>query len=178
MPLELLNRYNIPFQTWGTGSAKTLNHLLKEIEEGETTLKEEGGELIRETSILYITVKNTLGDLLKEDRQVFRDGRVRRREHPQSASLGEKLKAGEVPSDESIARALKEELGITRFDVHQRTLPLVSVRDSPSYPGLKARFTEHHCEVEIQSEDYRAEGYLEIQHDKTTYFVWHRASRG
>lgn len=173
--ITLLIRHNVPVNSWGKGGTKNLADLLREIEKGETTLSVRDGELIRETSVLFITVRCSPPGSpplrLKEDRQVFRDGRVREREHPYGASLGEKLRAGEKPDAEAVERALEEELGVTSFGILRWDEPRIREQDSPSYPGLRARFTEYHCEVELRRA-YRPEGYVEAQLAKTTYFVW------
>lgn len=46
--INLLTQYNIPIENWGIGEAKTIEHLLREIDSGEIILVEntESQELI------------------------------------------------------------------------------------------------------------------------------------
>ena len=50
--MELLKKYDIPIDKYGTGSYKTLNHLYNEISDGETILVEENGELVRKVQFV------------------------------------------------------------------------------------------------------------------------------
>jgi hypothetical protein len=167
-----LSKYGIDISRFGQGSAKSLEHLFREIESGETQLVEENGRLIRRVSVLAVDVFHEVdGDRLrlKEDRQVFADGRVRRRSMP--TSIGEKLRIEEDPL-EAIARALKEELGISKFDVLTPVRTTTTMEESPSYPGILSKYSSHELGIVIDPTEYREEGYTEIQTDKTTYFIW------
>jgi hypothetical protein len=162
---------------WGKGKAKTLGHLLKEIEAGETVLETKTyGQLLRRTAFLAIEVlyKDDAGAKrykLIEERQVFTDGRERRREN--WWSVAEKLKAGEVDILEATRRALKEELGVDgEFRSWSQIETRVEKTDSPSYPGLKAQFTTFHLIISLNDCQFKPEGYIEVQKDKTTYFTW------
>ena len=108
---SILISYKIPVDEWGKGYAKTLNHLFEEIKNEECTIKEIDGYLVR--TIEYVGVRVLYEDnvtwLLKEDRQVFNDGRIRRRKMPSSVS--EKMKFGEDATI-SASRGISEELGI------------------------------------------------------------------
>jgi hypothetical protein len=42
-----LSEFGIPVWQWGTGTAKEVSHLFREVAEGDSELVEEGGELIR-----------------------------------------------------------------------------------------------------------------------------------
>ena len=164
----------IDTSSWGTGQAKTLAHLQKEIEGGETLLiAGETGELLRKVVVggadIYYQSSDGKKYRLKEDRQVFKDGRERRRDLGQAVS--EKMKPDENPKDAMI-RGIQEELGIngeidlteTRTDVQQVT--------SPSYPGLESEYIRHKFQATLTDEQFRPEGYVEEQSDKSTYFVW------
>lgn len=177
--VALLQKHAIDTTRFGTGSAKTLTHLLAEIVCGETLLVEVDGRLVRRVSVLGVDV---FADIdcsrvhLVEDRQVFTDGRERRRKMP--TSISEKLHQGEDVLA-AVTRALGEEIGISKFLLltpipHPRTEP----EDSPSYPGILSEYTKYEVDVLIASSEYRVEGYQEIQPDKTTYFVWVAAERG
>lgn len=176
---NLLESNYISTSQWGKGRAKTLDHLLREIGAGETILKtEDDGILKRHTSILTINVLFVDHEdgrtvyRLEEFKQVFSDGRERKRN--ESWSIAEKLKLGETDMDLAVQRALQEELGVNSTGFMQ--WPVIETRFeetvSPSYPGLRAKFTIHSLKVFLDKSQFKPEGYTEIQEDKTTYFKW------
>ncbi len=173
--LDLLNQYAIPLDDWGTGEAKTFDHLFEEIQTGESVLIEDknSGELVRELSFLAIVVLYRHNEdvfQLTEEKQVFTDGRHRVRQS--DISVGEKIKQGENNMEEAVKRALLEELGIGEgFNIGKIEQTKEEV-DSKSYPGLKSRRTRFDVSVEIDSTQYNSDGYKEVQLDKTTYFIW------
>ncbi len=174
--LSLLQKYQIRPEKWGIGGTKTIDHLLKEIAEGETVLEvEPSGELIRRLVIATIDVyyiDEITGKRLKlnENKQVFKDGRERVRNL--KVSLAEKLKAEEQPNEEMVGRALGEELGvsgnlqISAGDVTEETV------ESPSYPDLMTKTKVYRFSVTLNKNQYNPEGYSEHQTDKDTYFAW------
>lgn len=170
----LLTTYGVDFSEWGTGSAKTLQHLLDEIANGEAELVEESGVLIRRIRALDITV--TYNDpegrqfTLVEDRQEFTDGRVRRRT---VGGVKEKLSKYEFADSRSVMRALHEELGIT-LHLPDGLVPRIQLKDREpsSYPGLQSRYMIYFFEVNLPDECFNPGGYAEHQPDKSTYFVW------
>ena len=92
-----LNGYGIPLDQWGKGKAKTIGHLAKEIIEGETVLVNKGSEIVRRVELVHVDVRHTNGDVelqFVEDRQVFKDGRERRRG---LTGVSEKIKPGKDP---------------------------------------------------------------------------------
>lgn len=174
----LLNRYHIATDRWGSGSAKTLRHLMTEVETGETLLRETATGLLRETAILYVEVLYEQdGHRLRliEHSQEFADGRVRRRDYL-PASLAEKTTVERTRSLASLTdearRAVREELGLEvaeqRFVYLQQDETL---EDSPSYPGLLSRFMNFFFSLHLGDDEYRDE-YREIQPDKVTIFRW------
>lgn len=165
-----LFEYGIDIMRFGTGSAKSLNDLLMEIENGEAELVEWDGQLIRLLAVLDINVFTDVGGrrCLVEDRQEFVDGRVRRRNL--SASVSEKLHKGENPS-EAVARALEEELGVRQFRTLSSADEVVETHESPSFPGLMSEYLVYRVEVLIDPAEYK-DTYQEVQSDKATYFIW------
>jgi hypothetical protein len=158
---------------WGTGKAKTLEHLLKEIEEGETELISENGTLVRKVTFGACGVFYNSHDgrryQLFEDRQVFNDGRERRR--AMNNAVLEKIKKGEEIIT-AMARGLQEELGV-EGDIGLNKIDVRERRDmSESYPGLTTLYAEHHFEATLSDAQYKPEGYVEKQEDKSTFFVW------
>jgi len=53
---NILNRYNVPYDTWGTGKAKSFADLEREIAEGECELVEENNELFRRVYGVEVSV--------------------------------------------------------------------------------------------------------------------------
>lgn len=175
--MELLKRYNIPVEKYGTGSYKTVDHLYKEITDGETILVEDGGELIRKVQFVgarIIYKKDNQWFRLFEAKQVFKDGRVRKRDHmPYSAA--EKFKAGEDPK-EVIIRGMKEELGIDisidQFVFYNK----IENDNSDDYPGIKSTNIGYEFLVILTNDQYNPIGYIERQSDKDVYFEWRKVS--
>lgn len=173
---HILLNAGIPLQKWGAGNAKTITHLLEEVKSGETELSwNENGELIRNVIVVQVDVFTQEPDgqrwYLREDKQVFRDGRVRHREL--STTLGEKMK----PEEDILAaarRAVSEELGISEVDEMCYTGSERMMHSSDSYPGLESQYESHHVVIALPAAALNTEGYKEVQTDKTTYFVWER----
>jgi len=172
---ERLEQSGVLVEGWGTGKAKSLAHLIKEIVSGETMLLDRDGALVRQVSVAQadITFRGPEGLLkLVELRQVFTDGRVRERNN--AFSLAEKMEPGEDPA-QAIERGIREELGV------EGDLPIQFVGEecegmfSPSYPGLFSEYRFFRYTVEFWADQYRPEGYIETQPDKTTYFGWQPA---
>ncbi len=172
--VNLLKKYNIPTEIWGTGKSKTTNHLLKEIENKECNLVEKNDTITRYIEFVGIKIYYNDKDgnrwFLKEDRQEFNDGRTRRRNIPSSVS--EKMKFGENPMLAAI-RGIEEELGtsvkenqFTKYgDLHYKG-------GSVSYPGLDTKYKGHRFICEFNDDNFDPNGYVEIQEDKKTFFIW------
>jgi hypothetical protein len=175
-----LTGHNIQVDNWGKGSAKTLEHLLKEINEGETVLAERGNELLREIKVASITVTYDDGGdkyVLVEDRQEFNDGRVRRR--ALEGSVSEKVLPSETP-EAAAERGLKEELGITDVKL-VKTAEKEEIEESQSFPGLKTMYSIYRFNAELNEEAYwmfrPPTGFVEKQGDKKTFFVWKKPGK-
>ncbi len=168
-----LVEHGVPVESWGTGNAKTLNHLFKEIQERECYLSDEGEYLTRYIEFVGIKVYyQEQGKMwfLKEDRQEFKDGRVRRRKMPSSVS--EKMKSGEDPLVSAI-RGIEEELGIkVESSQLSKRRDFVYNGSSVSYPGLSAKYKGHQYSCYLNKEQFNVNGYIEIQSDKKTFFTW------
>jgi hypothetical protein len=170
-----LHEHNVPTDAWGTGRAKTLKHLLGELMSGEARLESDGtGRLRRILELVGVDVFYQAPDgtlhRLKEDRQVFTDGRIRRRD-TLPTSLSEKMHPGENP-EKAVSRALEEELRIkAQAGVHAAGLR-VEDQSSESFPGLQTTYHIRDFVALLPTTAYVPDGYFEVQPDKTTYFVW------
>jgi hypothetical protein len=171
-----LMEYSIPIETWGTGKSKTVENLLDELEQKECNVVDEGGYLVRYIEFvgikIYYVDKNEDIWQLKEDRQEFHDGRIRRRSMPSSVS--EKMKFGENPSIAAV-RGIKEELG---FEIEESQLSKRKDLDfnggSISYPGLRAKYKGHQFICYLKDNQFNPGGYIERQKDKSTFFKWQK----
>ena len=177
--IKLFNEYDIDFNLYGAGEAKAISDLAKEIIDGEAEIVDCDGRLQRRIGavaikLLYIDVENYVLKL-SEDKQVFRDGRVRVREPLYDMSIVEKIYPGENKVA-AIARGVLEEIGIDISNLivdepecHSR------LRSSKSYPGIQTnQETFVFPDVVIAENDFNPDGYIEVQENKTTYFVWKR----
>src|ERR1035437_9593637 len=138
-----LKEYKLPVDMWGTGEAKTVENLLDELNNKECTIIDEGGCLVRHVEFVGVDVfyKDDKGYtyILKEDKQVFKDSRVRRRS--MASSVSEKMKSGEDPLKSAI-RGVEEELDIKVSDLtHLKDFSKDS--GSQSYPGLRSKYDGH-----------------------------------
>lgn len=170
---KLLEEHHVPFEEWGKGSAKTLDHLVKEVQQGESELAVSSVTLIRRVRIAWIHVYcevNGKTYRLKEEVQIFTGGRERRRILP--GSIGEKLQTGEQADSNLVQRALAEELGVQKTLSIRKLYAKDNREDSPSFPGLTMEAVNYFFEVKISPEEFKPEGYSEVQSDKVTFFVW------
>lgn len=176
---ELLSRLidgKIPVDAYGVGNAKTLSHLLAEINEGESIVTiDVRGIVRRQVTVLWVDVICTLsnGDvhILKEDRQEFKDGRVKVRNL--TSSLGEKLKPSET-INEGVMRALQEEIGAEEVDNLYETGYEEKTFIPETFPGIESTYSMHKFACVIPEQAFVPEGYVEKQHDKTNYYTWER----
>ena len=173
-----LKGYGIDTDAYGKNEAKSLNALLGELEKGESQLFDQDGKLVRRVSSLaldiYVTAPDGTRLKLYEDRQEFRDGRMRRREL--DSSLGEKLEPGEEPQA-TIARALEEEIGVTSFTQTSGINSYSNSIYSPSYPGILGDYTTFRASVEIDPDQYQEE-YVEEQKEKVNVMLWFPIEQG
>ena len=88
-------------------------------------------------------------------------------------SAAEKFKFGENPK-EVIVRGIKEELGIDisedQFSFYNKTK--VEVNDD--YPDIRSFHHGHEFLVVLTKDQFKEDGYVEEQDDKTVFFVWKR----
>jgi 8-oxo-dGTP pyrophosphatase MutT (NUDIX family) len=169
---QRLRHAGIPLEQWGTGEAKTVEHLLSELTEGECVLIDDPAGLIRIAYGACLRIYGTVNDrtmVLIEEGQRFRDGRFRQRDL--NFSVGEKNKFGE-PAQDAAYRALAEELGITAaVDLGE---PFHQQKDasSQSYPGLRSIYEMAVFTVCLPAALVDPDGYVEEQTDKQTFWRW------
>jgi hypothetical protein len=166
----------IEVNLWGKGAAKTVDHLLQEIRSGECELVETGDGLIRVIHVVSANIyyEDTFGMfILKEDKQVFKGGRTKTRSL--NTSLSEKIGPNEIPL-EGIVRGIKEELNITiSSDQIKEVSKFNESRESNSFPGLSTIYMGTRFSCRLNRDQYKPNGYIEVQNDKTVYFKWEKA---
>lgn len=172
--ISMLRKFSIPIDSWGTGSAKNVENLFDEIQNDECVIVDRGGYLVRHIEFVGVRIlfKDKDGQtwVLTEDRQEFKDGRVRRRNMPSSVS--EKMKFGEDPMLSAV-RGIREELGVEiSQDQLRKHRPIYYDGGSQSYPGLKAKYKGHQFTCYFDETQFKKGGYVEIQKDKSTFFIW------
>lgn len=178
---ECLRAHDIDLSKWGVDGAKTVRHLLKEIQAGETHFRKGARGLVRQimpsgTRVYHVPAYET-GLYLKESHQISRkDGKRTERKRPYS--VGEKAKPGETLRESAI-RGIREELKIIGdFTILDREKS-IREEDSPSFPGLLTRYIDQRFDAILNAEQYKPDGYVELgegEGDKDTHFVWVPAS--
>ncbi len=173
----VLNPADIPYETWGNSSTKTLQHLFDEITSGESVLvPDEKHAIKRQVNVVGIDVfyETPAGDRLKleESKQVFKNGMARVRTLP--CSVSEKMNESEKPYDAAV-RGLREELSLNGEFSLSYDGQSVESAVSPSYPGLHSEYVTHRFTVLLSDEQYSPDGYIETQDDKKTHFEWQYA---
>lgn len=173
---SLLKKHDIDYGAWGTGLAKTITDLLKEIRDGESVLRVHRGRLVRQVSHAQANI--THGSMrLVETHQVLANGAVRDRGDT-DRSVSEKIRKGESPRAAMI-RGIREELGLSSFAGNGLTVSTTRTKRSPaggdSYPNLPAEHVLHQFNWQMPREYFIPEGYIERQTRKTSYFAWKEA---
>ena len=177
--MDLKNRLKaggIDTSQYGIGKAKTLEHLLEEIKAGEMTLAiNEEGILLRRLIItsteIYYTNPQKEKFKLKEEKQIFFDGRERARDFV--GSVSGKIKGDESP-EHSAKREIEEELGISSPLIVIDNGKAIETKETASYPGLLSEYTIYKFIVHLEDKDFKPEGYIEKKDGLTTFFVWEK----
>ena len=162
----------LPLELYGHGQAKSFQSLLDEIEKNESQIIWEENKPVRCLKVCRVKVICLDKELtLYEDRQEFKDGRIRQREFPY---VSEKMGINESPIT-AAERALKEELRMSEDALKLTPIYPDGIDskelDSPSYPGLLTRY-EFQDFLAYYPVEYWQEEFREVQPDKTTVFVW------
>ena len=166
----LLERCGVSIESWGTGKAKTVGHLLEELVLEEAFLVDTpDGRLVRETAVVCLDI--SAGALvLKEAYQLFyRDGR--RRERELDATTGEKMRPGETPHD-AVQRLIREEFPVLLLqpaeDLKEGKTALRE-SESKSYTGLPTRYRLHFFSIELRIE---LPAFTVLEPDKMSAYEW------
>lgn len=167
---------NVYLGSWGIGEAKTATHLVDEVQEGESILEIVNGHIVRRIKPISIAIYSPTQPklLLRETKQVFKDGRGRVRNLPDNCSVAEKVRFlhNETPEEATI-RGLQEELKI-QVDPNQLIYQRQHIQTGPSssYPGIITKKEIYLFQCQFNQSQFNPAGYVEVHEDKTTYFEW------
>lgn len=167
-----LTQSGIDIATWGQGEAKNVRNLAIEILQGEAVVQN-GTRIVSvvDASIKYVDNFGRAYEL-RQEKQVFSDGRIRFRDHLEGISISEKIAWEESPL-EALSRGMFEEFGIKNYSlVSQNPIFSEQIQLSQSYPGLISKYNLYFFEVLFSDDVFNPDGYVEVQPDKTTYFIW------
>lgn len=162
--------FDIPICSYGEGKAKRLEDLFNEVNDGDCELIISKDAIYRKVSVIKakILFQNLI---LKEVKQVFSDERKDRERG--FLCVSEKIICGEN-KEKALKRAIVEELNITsdiNFLIKEEE---EETKESSSYPGLKTIYTFINFEVALTDEQFKKDGYVELNKSTgiTTHFKW------
>lgn len=172
--VSILNIAKVPLEQWGIDEAKNIDDFLDEITSGEAKVTlTYNGELHRSIDVaimevLYIAKDSTVYGL-REDRQEFNDGRVRRRNLPTSIAI--KIKLDETPEEASV-RALTSEMSVREPSEIREFKFERNVSESTSFPGVTTYCNSYPFIAMLDSDSFNPNGYKHQQDDRINYYVW------
>lgn len=174
--VDWLEAHGIDTSSWGAGGTKTVENLWDEYVNGEITFKNDPPTRIVQVVQVFIRRGNRI---LLEVEQEFENAQRRSRNQPPS----EKMKAGESYVTAAV-RCLDEELGLGRNEiafVGSGYEKVEAVTESPSYPGLRTRYTFHSIEAVakgLPDDDFWRENVTSEDGDpiKRHLWAWHTRS--
>ena len=138
-----LEMWWIDISSWWKAPHKSVRHLLDEINKEETSLMCSQDDVSRcvyvSTGDVYYRDLNNQLYLLKEEKQVFPEGEVKKRDL--NSSISEKSSKNE-DDKEGIIRALDKELWITNENIKSILDMWIEEksRESQAYPGLLTKY--------------------------------------
>lgn len=151
---KFLESHGINVSAFGKGNAKTLATLLKEVEEGESSLQVENGKVVRSVQPIFIHLRHG-SKLLVLKSQVFEDGRKRT---SLQRVIAEKKGPGDGGTYDAAIRGMENALSIPadrlqeegalqyREDLYGFELENF---ESPSFPGLQTQYETHYVQFNI-----------------------------
>lgn len=170
---------------WGSGKAKRIQDLMKELEEKESTLQVVNKKLYRITGVVKLVVRHPelRSRHLMCYSQQMADGRKRSR----NVLLSEKKRADETPHNAAL-RAIKEELGsvstlqadgIVLRVLRESHIYWEELVESPSYPNLVTVYKLNQFEIMLRglpSDEFATTEDGEDGRKKINYWRWVRDS--
>ena len=176
--IRILDERNVPHQSWGTGTSRTLNDLFTYHERDRVYFRtESSSELIIDVHVAVVLVTHRVrGKWLElyEQRQIFPNGKVLERTN--FNGIGETMQRSE-DMQTSARRCLAEELNFrdpSRYELSE----CVEIQHRPpvpseKWPGLIAVYHRHIHECVISRGLYQKDGYVEEEGDgRKVFFAW------
>lgn len=171
---QMLTDNNIDYSNWWTGSTKSLESLLNEINDWESSLEVVKGILTRVVKVVWAEVKYESSENKKfrliEEKQVFKNGSERTRDYGWYP-LWEKMKMDEEPIG-AMRRWIQEELWIMDIIDIEYDEENEDLRKSKGYPDLLSQYIRYYFTINLRDNQFNKDWYIEIQEDKKTYFSW------
>ncbi len=172
---ETLAMWAIDIKSWWKAPHKWVKHLVDEINNNEAWLLCFKGDVSRcvyvSTWDVYYRDTNNQLFLLKEEKQVFPNGKVIRRGLDNSISE----KSGRDEDDMIwIIRAVKEELWLTSENIKSILNKWIKEdsRESKAYPWLISKYILAKFQILLDWNIDTNKGFQEAGTEKTIHFVW------
>ncbi|HET8574822.1 MAG TPA: hypothetical protein VFM02_01470 [Candidatus Paceibacterota bacterium] len=169
----LLRKYDIPLETWGKGEARTIEDLLREVNEEKIVLESMEWKLIAHQRELSVAVfhkdRRRLLRLHESWRVSFDDRAVVPR---QRSSLVVKLRTEEAADTAAASRLVRETLGVESAKIVSGGGGNSFNLESYDYPGLFLDILYFNFTTYLTKEVSRTAGYCKARPDGATFFVW------
>eukprot|EP00928_Gymnodinium_smaydae_P007413 TRINITY_DN12666_c0_g1_i2.p1 TRINITY_DN12666_c0_g1~~TRINITY_DN12666_c0_g1_i2.p1 ORF type:complete len:352 (-),score=77.73 TRINITY_DN12666_c0_g1_i2:143-1129(-) len=155
-----LQRAQIPLPSWGSGKAKSVQHLFKELQEGSSELlrNRATGVITRVVEPVFVEICFG-GKVLVEQRQWLNDGISDGQCRERNLLLAEKRNPSDADIEATAKRGLAEELNIVASNDGEWPLGVVyKAQDyqrfekasmSDSFPGLQCNYIYHHLRIDF-----------------------------
>ncbi len=174
--LQMLNRYEIPWKSWGSGTSRTLDDLFAYHERDRLYFRETESKLVIDVHAVIVIVRHRYRRRwleLYEDRQEFPDRHVLRRTN--FNGIAETMRRREARLT-AAHRCLSEELHFCDPSEYRLSGCItVEHRDpvpSEKWPGLWAAYHRHMFDCVINRSLFKPDGYVEHEKNRRIYFKW------
>lgn len=174
--IRMLDRYGIPWKSWGRGTSRTLNDLFTYHERDRLHFRETESGLVIDVHAVVVIVRHRYRRRwleLYEDRQEFPNRRVLRRTN--FNGIAETMSRSETRTD-AARRCLSEELHFGDPSKYRlsRCIAVEHREPVPSekWPGLWAAYHRHIFECVISRSLFNPGGYVEHEENRRIYFKW------
>ncbi len=159
---QLLTGMGVPLNKWKWGGTHTtMDALLEELHAGKAQLLLTGNAVSVQVATLLLDVRHKAGEVVyalfeeSEDRL----GILRAMQHEETAVA-------------TMTRVLQHGLGLAKFRKAELVKTKEVRRKPDTYPGLDTVHLERTWRIWIDPEDYKPDGYVRIDGDQVTHFVW------
>lgn len=176
--LKMLNKHQVPWDTWGKAGNRTLEDLFNYHEKDRLYFRNGSSEQCTidvHAAIVVVTHKGDDGwRELYEDRQVFSDGSEIRRDS--FNGIAETAKRSEATMNDTAKRCLLEELNFNDPLLYELSdcirIEHRKPMKSEKWPGIIAVYHRYLFDCIISDRLFRSDGYIEKERERTVYFKW------